>query len=244
MEWICARTTETMPNRTIVLLKWIVFPLCLLPLALLVWFGVHQDLGADPVAEITHVTGHWTLYFLLLSLAITPVRRLHARLGWLIRFRRMLGLYAFFYGTLHLATYVFLFSNLDVPGAVANLQAHDWAGFRGQWVEPIASMKDDIVRRKFIQVGLFAWIVLLLLALTSPAWIMRKMGGRNWRWLHSAVYLAAIAGVVHFWWMVKPGVHRPMKVTVVLAVLLLARVAWWGRKKMGEKQVLRLRHSR
>jgi len=234
-----------MRNRTIVLLKSIVFPLCLLPLALLVWFGVHQDLGADPVAEITHVTGHWTLYFLLLSLAITPVRRLHPRLGWLIRFRRMLGLYAFFYATLHLCTYIFLFSDLDVPGAVANLQAHDWAGFRAQWALPIATMKDDIVRRKFIQVGLLAWIVLLLLALTSPAWIMRKLGGRNWRWLHSLVYLAAVAGVVHFWWLVKPGVHRPMKVTVVLAVLLLARVAWWLRKKMGGggSRVARISHT-
>jgi sulfoxide reductase heme-binding subunit YedZ len=220
-----------MSNRAIVLLKWIVFPLCLLPAALLVWFGVHQDLGADPVAEITHVTGHWTLYFLLLTLAITPVRRLYPRLSWLIRFRRMLGLYAFFYATLHLCTYVFLFSDLDVPGAIANLQAHDWAGFRTQWVVPIATMKDDVARRKFIQVGLFSWILLLLLALTSPTWVMRKLGGKNWRWVHSLVYLAAIGGVTHFWWLVKPGVLRPMKVTVALAVLLLARFAWWLQKK-------------
>ncbi|MDR3736726.1 MAG: sulfoxide reductase heme-binding subunit YedZ, partial [Acidobacteriaceae bacterium] len=213
------------------LLKWIVFPLCLLPLALLVWFTMHQDLGADPVAEITHVTGHWTLYFLLLSLAVTPVRRLHPKLGWLIRYRRMLGLFAFFYATLHLCTYVFLFSDLDIPGTVANLKAHDWSGFRAQWDLPIATMKDDILRRKFIQVGLFSWALLLLLALTSPAWIMRKMGGRNWRWAHALVYVAAIAGVIHFWWLVKAGVHRPMKVTVVLAILLLARLVWWLQKK-------------
>jgi len=221
-----------MPNRIIVLLKWIVFPLCLLPLALLVWYGVHQNLSADPVAEITHVTGRWALVFILISLAVTPVRRLHPRLGWLIRFRRMLGLYAFFYASLHLCTYVFLFSDLDVPGALANLQAHDWAGFRAQWAVPIATMKDDILRRKFIQVGLFAWCLLLLLALTSPAWIMRRMGGRRWSRLHALVYVAAIAGAVHFWWLVKPGVLRPLPYTLALAVLLLARIAWWLQKKL------------
>jgi sulfoxide reductase heme-binding subunit YedZ len=220
-----------MPNRAIVLLKCIVFPLCLLPLARLMWFAVHQDLGADPVAEITHVTGNWTMYMLLSSLAITPLRRLHPKLGWLIRFRRMIGLYAFFYATLHLATYVFLFSDLDVPGAFANLQAHDWTGFRAQWVGPWATMKDDFFRRRFIQVGLFAWFCLLLLAVTSPAWIMRRMGGKNWQRLHRLVYVAAISGIVHYWWLVKKGVMSPMKDTLVLAVLLLARVAWVFMKK-------------
>ncbi len=225
-----------MSNRSIVFLKCIVFPLCLLPLARLIWFAVHQDLGADPVAEITHVTGNWAMYMLLTSLAITPLRRLHAKLEWLVRFRRMVGLYAFFYATLHLATYVFLFSNLDVPGAVANLQAHDWAGFRAQWAEPWARMKDDFFRRRFIQVGLFAWFCLLLLAATSPAWIMRKMGGRNWQRLHWLVYVAACAGVIHYWWLVKTGVMTPLKDTLVLAVLLLARVVWVVMKKRRSAQ--------
>jgi len=220
-----------MSNRAIKLLKCLVFPLCLLPLARLIWFGVHQDLGADPVAEITHVTGNWTMYMLLTSLAITPVRRLHPRLAWLIRFRRMLGLYAFFYATMHLCTYIFLFSDFDVPGALANLQAHDWAGFRAQWTYPWATMKDDFFRRKFIQVGLFAWFLLLLLAVTSPAWIMRKMGGKNWQRLHRLVYVAACAGIIHYWWLVKTGVMSPMKDTLVLTVLLLARIVWVVMKK-------------
>jgi sulfoxide reductase heme-binding subunit YedZ len=220
-----------MSNRAIIFLKCIVFPLCLFPLARLIWFAVHQDLGADPVSVITHVTGNWAMYMLFLSLAITPLRRLHAKLDWLIRFRRMLGLYAFFYATLHLATYVFLFSGLDVPGAVANLQAHDWAGLRAQWAQPWARMKDDFFRRRFIQVGLFAWFCLLLLAVTSPAAIMRRLGGRNWQRLHWLVYVAACAGVLHYWWQVKKGVMSPLDDTLVLAVLLLARVVWLFMKK-------------
>ena len=225
-----------MPNRAIIFLKCIVFPLCLLPLARLMWFAVHQNLGADPVSVITHVTGNWAMYMLLISLAITPVRRLHSKLSWLIRFRRMLGLYAFFYATLHLATYVFLFSNFDMPGAIANLQAHDWAGFRAQWVDPWATMKDDFFHRRFIQVGLFAWFLLLLLAITSPAWVMRRMGGKNWQRLHRLVYLAAFAGIVHYWWQVKKGVMSPMNDTLVLAVLLLARVVIKKRRKLPPGQ--------
>jgi sulfoxide reductase heme-binding subunit YedZ len=229
-----------MPNRAIVLLKCIVFPVCMAPLGLLLWYGWQQNLGADPVAEITHVTGHWTLYFLLMTLAVTPLRRLHPRLGWLIRFRRMLGLFAFFYAALHLGTYIFLFSDFDMAGAIANLQAHDWAGFRAQWVAPIATMQDDLVRRKFIQVGLFAWCCLLLLAATSPLWVLRRMGGRNWRRVHWLVYVAAVAGVVHFWWLVKPGVMRPMKATLILAVLLLWRITF---KAVGKVRGLRSRRA-
>jgi len=226
-----------MLKNSIRLLKLLVFPLCLVPFARLAWFSYQQNVGADPVATITHVTGRWTLYFLLISLAVTPLRRLHPSLGWLIRFRRMLGLFAFFYATLHLCTYVFLFSDLDVPGAWANLQQHDWAAFRAQWALPIATMQDDILRRKFIQVGLFAWFLLLILALTSPAFLMRRMGGTAWRRVHWLVYVAAVAGIIHFWWLVKPGVLRPLNATIVLAILLLARILWFVKKRVSAAPV-------
>ncbi|MHB1023859.1 MAG: protein-methionine-sulfoxide reductase heme-binding subunit MsrQ [Acidobacteriaceae bacterium] len=203
-----------MSNRAIVTLKVIVFTACLIPLGLLVKGGLQQDLGADPVNTITHATGNWTLYFLLASLAITPVRRLSSKLNWLIRFRRMLGLFAFFYATLHLTAYIWLYSAFNVP-----------------------AMIDDIVKRKFITIGLLGWLVLLPLALTSTLWSIRKLGGKRWQLLHRLAYVAAIAGVTHFWWLVKPGVRTPMRDTVVLILLLLARMVWsiYKRKKRSSK---------
>lgn len=192
-----------MSNRAIVILKGIVFVACLIPLGLLVKGGLQQNLGADPVNTITHATGDWTLYFLLASLAITPVRRLSGKLGWLIRFRRMLGLYAFFYATLHLTAYIWLYSGFDVPTMIA-----------------------DILKRKFITIGLLGWLAMLPLAITSTTWAIRKLGGKRWQVLHRLAYVAAIAGVIHFWWLVKPGVRTPMRDTVVLIILLLARVLW------------------
>ncbi len=211
-----------MSNRAITALKFLVHPLCLAPLALLTWrfFFAQEQLGADPVNSITHFTGDWTLYLLFTCLAITPLRRLSQKLGWLIRFRRLIGLYAFFYATLHLATYVWLYSGFNVP-----------------------SMVDDVLRGRFITVGLLGWLLLLLLTLTSPLWVLKKMGGKRWQLLHRAVYVAAIAGVIHFWWLVKAGVRTPWKVTVVLAVLLLARVAWtWmqaAKKRYREGKISR-----
>lgn len=202
-----------MTNRSIVTLKFFVFPACLVPLSLLVAHGFTSTLGPDPVATITHTTGFWTLYFLLISLAITPVRRLSNRLSWLIRFRRMLGLFAFFYGTLHLLTWIGLYSNFNV---------HD--------------MLHDIVKRRFITVGMLAWVCLLLLAATSTTWAIRKLGGKRWQALHRLVYVAAIAGVIHYWWIVKSGVLTPWKVTVVLAVLLLARIVWSVRQSMRKRR--------
>lgn len=192
-----------MPDRFVIALKFVVFPLCLAPLGALVYRGLTNDLGPDQVATITHQTGHWTLYFLLLTLAITPVRRLSRNLAWLVRFRRMLGLFAFFYAVLHLATWVWLFSNFDVH-----------------------AMAHDVVKRPFITAGATAWLLLLTLAATSSRWSIRKLGGKRWQTLHRLVYIAAIAGVVHYWWIVKPGVHTPWKVTAVLALLLLARLLW------------------
>ncbi len=203
-----------MSNRSIVALKFVVFPACLIPLAVLVYQGFTNTLGPDPVATITHTTGFWTLYFLLISLAITPVRRLGRRLAWLIRFRRILGLFAFFYATLHLTTWVWLYSNFD---------AH--------------AMVHDISKRPFITMGMLGWTCLFLLATTSTTWSIRKLGGKRWTMLHRLAYVAATAGVIHYWWIVKTGVRTPWKVTVVLAVLLLARALWSAKEAARKKKV-------
>ncbi|MGH9617030.1 MAG: sulfite oxidase heme-binding subunit YedZ [Acidobacteriaceae bacterium] len=203
-----------MSNRAIVALKFIAFPACLIPLGVLIYQGFTNSLGPDQVATITHTTGFWTLYFLLISLAITPVRRLSKHLVWLIRFRRMLGLYAFFYGTLHLMTYVWLFSDFNVR-----------------------TMAHDIAKRLFITVGMLGWACLLLLALTSTTWSIRKLGGRRWLTLHRLAYIAATAGVIHYWWLVKPGVWTPWKVTAILGILFLARAIWRLRESARRRKV-------
>lgn len=212
-----------MTNGTIRILKPFVFVVGLLPLLVLVYRFNTGHLGADPVQSITHFTGNWTVYLLLISLAVTPVRRLSAKLAWLVRFRRMLGLFAFFYATLHLLTYVLLFSGFDLVGALSSLRAHDLGAVRQQWLAVWPTMVDDVKKRSFIQVGLASYVILLVLTLTSPQWVMRKMGGKPWQALHRLVYLAAFLGIVHYWWLVKKGVMAPLRDTVILAVLLLAR---------------------
>ena len=199
-----------MSNRSIVTVKVLVHIACLAPVAWLVWHLIQNDLGPDPTAAVTFFTGRGTLRLLVISLAVTPVRRLIPRLAWIIRFRRMLGLWAFFYGCLHLLTYVWLY-----------------AGFS------LAAMIDDITRRRFITAGLTAWALMLPLALTSTTWSIRKLGGRNWNRLHRLAYFSAIAGVIHYWWGVKPGVRTPAAITIVLFVLLAARpvLTWWSSRK-------------
>ncbi|MHB1935904.1 MAG: protein-methionine-sulfoxide reductase heme-binding subunit MsrQ [Acidobacteriaceae bacterium] len=203
-----------MTNRAIVALKFAVFPACLVPLGVLVYQGFSNTLGPDPVATITHTTGFWTLYFLLISLAVTPVRRLTSRLVWLIRFRRMLGLFAFFYGTLHLTTWVWLYSSFDIH-----------------------AMLHDIAKRPFITMGMLGYACLFALAATSTTWSIRKLGGKRWTMLHRLAYVAATAGVIHYWWIVKTGVRTPWKVTVVLAALLLARVLWSAKEAARKRKV-------
>jgi sulfoxide reductase heme-binding subunit YedZ len=217
-----------MSRRAIVILKTLLHLLCLAPFAWLLhlFFSGALGLYADPVNYITHFTGDWTLYFLFASLSITPIRRLSPKIAWLIRFRRLLGLYAFFYATLHLATYIFLFSGYDLPTALAGLRAGHPGELVTQWKIVWPRMVDDVLKRRFIQVGLFAWLILLALACTSPAFIMRAMGGKNWQRLHRLIYVAAIAGIVHYWWQVKAGNNAPAKDTIVLAILVLARVAY------------------
>ena len=194
-----------MPNRVVIALKVLVHIACLAPIAWLVVHLFESNLGPDPTHTVTFFTGRGTLRLLVITLAITPVRRLIPKLSWIIRFRRMLGLYAFFYCCLHLLTYVWLY-----------------AGFS------LSAMVDDISQRKFITAGLAAWIMMVPLALTSTAWSIRKLGGKNWARLHWLTYLAAIAGVVHYWWGVKQGDRTPLEITVVLCIVLAARpvLAW------------------
>ncbi len=222
-----------MPSRAVPYVKVLVHLLCLLPGLYLVEAYRSGVLAAasDPVNEITHFTGSWALWILLVDLAITPVRRLFPALGWTVRLRRMVGLYAFFYATLHLLTYVFLFSGYDVPTAWAGLRAGHLAEPWRQLVAIWPTMLDDLKKRRFIQVGLLAWLLLLLLAVTSPQRMLRWMGGKNWQRMHRLIYVAGIAAVVHYWWLVKAGVRTPWKDTAVLVVLLGWRVvlALWKR---------------
>jgi methionine sulfoxide reductase heme-binding subunit len=217
-----------MSKRAIIALKVLLHLLCLIPFAWLLHLATSGALGlyADPVNYITHFTGDWTLYTLFASLAITPLRRLSPKIAFLIRFRRLLGLYAFFYATLHLSTYIFLFSGYDIQTALTGLRAGHPGELVTQWKIVWPRMVDDVLKRRFIQVGLFAWVILLALACTSPAFIMRAMGGKNWQRLHRLVYLAALAGIVHYWWLVKSGNYAPWKDTAVLTILLLARVLY------------------
>ena len=222
-----------MPTRWVPYVKVAVHGVCLLPFLKLMeqYRSGALALLADPVNWITHFTGYWALFLLLVSLAVTPVRRLHPGLSNLIRFRRMLGLYAFFYATLHLATYVFLFSGYDLPTVVAGVRAGHVEAITAEWKVVWPTILDDLKKRRFIQVGLLAWVLLAALAVTSPAFMLRWMGGKNWQRLHRLVYVAAIAGCVHYWWLVKTGNRAPLPFTLVLTALLLARVAWWGMKR-------------
>lgn len=188
-------------------------------------------LDPDPVNYITHFTGNWALWILLGDLAITPIRRLSPRLAPLVRFRRMVGLYAFFYATLHLATYVFLFSGFDLPTTLTAARQGHPGEFLTQWKLVWPTIKDDLLKRRFIQVGLFAWFLLLLLAATSPQFVLRLMGGKSWQRLHRLIYVAAVAAIVHYWWLVKSGNREPLRDTLILALLLLARLAYSGWKR-------------
>ncbi|MEO6802571.1 MAG: protein-methionine-sulfoxide reductase heme-binding subunit MsrQ [Granulicella sp.] len=228
-----------MPTRLIPYIKVLVHLLCLIPLVVLFREFQRDELGADPVNTITHFTGNCALYFLLISLAVTPLRRIHSMLSNLIRFRRMLGIYAFFYATLHLATYVFLFSGYDVPTALAGLKDGHPGELVTQFELVWPTMWDDILKRRFIQVGFAAWVILLALAVTSPQFMLRAIGGKNWQRLHRLVYVAAIFAVIHFWWLVKTGVRTPWKDTAVLILLLLARVGYTALKARRKPAALK-----
>ena len=201
-------------------MKPLVFAAALIPFAQLVWRGFTGNLTADPLAEITNETGIWTLRFLCLALTVTPLRRLT---GWnaAIKFRRMLGLFAFFYGSLHFLTYVIVdrFAGLDFPdGIVAVSTLRNLA----------ASVGADVYKRPFITIGFAALTLMVPLAATSTAGMIRRLG-RKWQTLHRLVYASAVLGVIHYWWLVKADVRSPILYAVVVSLLLGFRV--WRRKK-------------
>jgi methionine sulfoxide reductase heme-binding subunit len=199
-------------------LKPAVFTAALVPLALMAWWAYTGNLTADPLKEITHETGDWTIRFLCITLAITPLRRLS---GWngAIRFRRMVGLFAFFYGSLHFLTYVIAdrFAGLDFPDGIVA-----WTTVRNL----AKSVGEDVYKRPFITVGFTAFVSMLPLAITSTAGMIRRLGGRRWNLLHRLVYFTGVAGVVHYWWLVKADVRRPITYGVIVASLLLFRLYW------------------
>ena len=183
--------------------KWskaVVFLLCLLPLAALGWRALHGELTANPIEFITHATGDWTLRFLIITLCNTPFRKI-LHLPELVRFRRMLGLFAFFYACLHFTTYIWLDKFFD-----------------------LSEMWKDIAKRKYITVGFTAFLLLIPLAITSTAGWIRRLGGKRWQQLHRLIYFSAALGVIHYYWLVKSAIIRPLTYGAIVAVLLLWRL--------------------
>lgn len=181
-----------------------VFLLALAPAALLGWDFVSDNLGANPIEEITHRTGRWGLRFLLITLAVTPVRLLT---GWsqVVLFRRMLGLFAFFYVLLHFSTYVVLDQFFYFAGII-----------------------EDVAKRPYITVGFTSFLLLVPLAVTSTNGWVKRLGGKRWANLHKLVYVAATGGVLHFLWLVKADTRDPVVYGSILLALLLVR-AWKNR---------------
>ncbi len=184
-----------------------------MPLARLIWRGFHDGLGANPIEFITLSTGTWTLIFLLTTLAITPLRQLTGQ-PWLIKFRRLMGLFAFFYVVLHFATYVWLDKFFDFSG-----------------------MLKDVVKRPFITAGFTAFLLLIPLAATSTTASIRRLGGRKWQLLHRLIYVSALSAVIHFWWKVKADTRQPAVYAAILALLLGYRIVVWSRRYSAGREV-------
>lgn len=189
--------------------KVILFLLCLEPaleLAYRFWgttHGAEPDLGVNPLEYLTRATGDWTIRFLMITLAVTPLRRL-LRLPVLVQYRRMLGLFAFFYGMAHFLTYLWF-----------DKEFH------------FAEILPDVAKRPFITAGFTALLLMLPLAITSTAGWIRRLGGKSWLWLHRLIYVSALAGVVHYWWLVKSDIRKPAMYAGIFAVLMLYRIVLW-----------------
>jgi sulfoxide reductase heme-binding subunit YedZ len=187
-------------------IKVLVFFLCLGPLARLVLGAFARTLGANPIEAITRSTGTWTLSLLLITLSVTPLRKLTGW-NWLLRLRRMLGLYAFFYAVLHFITYIWLDQFFD-----------------------LAAMVKDVIKRPFITAGFTSFLLLIPLAATSTSAMVKKLGAKNWLALHRLVYAVAIGGVVHFWWLVKRDITEPAIYAAALVLLLGLRLLYFARE--------------
>jgi sulfoxide reductase heme-binding subunit YedZ len=202
--------------RALLVSKWTkaaVFLLCLIPFADLLWRFIRRDLGINPVETLQHGTGDWTLRFLVFTLCITPFRKLF-NLPDLIRFRRMLGLFAFFYVSLHFLTYLGPDQSFDLSG-----------------------MWKDVAKRPFITVGFAAFVSLIPLAITSTAGWIRRLGGKRWQQLHRLIYFAAVCGVIHYYWLVKSDVRKPLFYGALVAILLLWRLGSWISKRRSQAPV-------
>ena len=186
--------------------KLLLFVVCLAPAGLLGWNFYHDQLGANPFEALTRDSGEWTLRFLLLTLLMTPLRGILHR-PWPLHLRRMLGLYSFFYACLHLLTYLWFDQFFD-------------------WQEIV----NDIIKRPFITAGITAWILLVPLAVTSTNGMMRRLG-RRWKRLHRSIYLIAILGVLHFFWLVKADLREPLIYAGLLVILLGYRITKWSQKR-------------
>ena len=184
------------------LLKPPLFLACLAPLAWYAWGAYADTLGANPIEAVTRGLGTWALNFLLITLTVTPLRKYS---GWniLVRLRRMLGLFAFFYATLHLSTYIWFDQFFDWP-----------------------EIAKDIIKRPFITVGMICFVLLVPLAATSNGFALRKLGGRRWQELHRSVYPIGLLAVLHYSWMVKADLGKPLLYAALLGILLGLRV-WW-----------------
>lgn len=190
--------------------KWtkaVLFLLGLSPLLVLLWFVYQLDLTANPLEYITHYTGDWTLRFFMITLAVTPLRVMLNRPA-VTRFRRMLGLYTFFYGCLHLLTWVWFDRQFEISG-----------------------MWEDIVKRLYITVGMASFATMVPLAITSNARAIRTLGFKRWQQLHRLIYVGAAAGVVHYLWLVKSDIRKPLMYGAILLALLLFRAVLWIQKK-------------
>jgi sulfoxide reductase heme-binding subunit YedZ len=201
-------------------IRWILKPLAFLaalaPFVWLVWAALTNNLSANPLSDITLHTGDWAIRFICITLAISPLRQLTGW-HWLIKFRRMAGLFAFFYGTTHFLIYVIAdrFAGLDFPNGIVSFTTVR---------SLVASVGADIYKRPFITIGFLTWLLMAPLALTSTAGMIRRLGGKRWQALHRVIYVVAITAVIHYWWLVKIDIRPPLRYAIVVGVLLGARM--------------------
>jgi methionine sulfoxide reductase heme-binding subunit len=202
--------------------KWtkvVLFLVCLIPAGMLIRDFFTGGLGGNPTQFLEHATGDWTLRFLAITLSISPLRKM-LRLPQLIRFRRMLGLFAFFYVCCHFCIYLGLDQVLD---------------FHGVWA--------DVMKRRYITVGFTGFVLMIPVAITSTAGWIRRLGGRRWRILHRAIYLSAVAGVIHYYWLVKSDVHLPLEYAGVISFLLGWRLYDWFIDSMPRPATAKAAHN-